>query len=593
MQDFLSKLSRGLMLPIALLPIAGIFLGVGAGFANLYTNISGASSTAGSWAYIFTMCSMIGDVVFGNLPVLFAIGIAIAFTNDIGVAALAAFVGWIIFNATQSTLIFENLDVDGKIISYDIGFWKDVPKDIVGTNVGITSMQTSAFGGILIGFWAAFMYNRFYDIQLPKTLGFFQGSKFVPIITFLTSVLLGLTFIVIWPPIGYLLNMLGTSIAGLPFALDSALYGGIKRALIPFGLHHVFYTPLWFTSAGGTMTVEAVGAGANAEFLGTFYGNTNIWFEFQAINLPFNVVDGSNMDAGQVTAGWTAVDAGDKLWGWTNENYAVTLTEGVNPGAYQAGAYPLYMAALPAAGFAMIMASDKDKRQVASSVIMASILTVFLTGITEPIEFTFLFVAPWLYYGFNVPMAAVSFWLAGLMNAHVAVTFSQGIFDFFLFGILPVFSSMHNNVWSLFIIAAILAPIYYFFFYFAIKKFDVKTPGRGEGEIALVSKAEYREAKNQSKSKGQHYGSPDERKERVERIIEYLGGMDNLTTIDACASRLRLTVVDREKVNVDGLTKDLGAPGVVGKGTSVQVVFGGEAEVFKNELRQVQAENKA
>ncbi len=625
-QDFLSKLSRGLMLPVALLPVAGLFLGVGAGFENLYKVKH--ETTVGTWAYIFTIFKMIGDVVFGNLPILFAMGIAIAFANDVGVAAFAAFVGWIIFNAAQSTLIFEyghleaisdgvkylvtdgtnviydnaislkvgyvikTVDVDGNLIdfvtiddsnidiyselftfvndSYNIGFWKEVPANMVGTNVGIRSMQTSAFGGILVGFWAAFMYNRFHSIQLPNAIGFFQGSRFVPIITFLTSILLGLAFVIIWPPIGYFLDWFGRTLAGLPASTDAMLYGGIKRALIPFGLHHVFYTPLWYTSAGGTMTVGTE----------VFTGNVNIWMEMQSIGMAFNAVD----KGGQSVAGYEFNGVIDGLWQWTStDGTIVTLTQGINPGSYTAGAYPIYMAALPAAGAAMIMASDSDKRQVAASVIFAAVITSFLTGITEPIEFTFLFLAPWLYYGFHVPMTALSFWFAGLMNVHVTVTFSQGIFDFLIFGILPVFSGMHTNVWYLFIIAAIWAPIYYFVFYFAIMKFDIQTPGRGEGSIAMTTKADVKKSK--SNSKAGHYGTAEERVERVNKLLEYLGGKENLKTIDACASRLRLTVADRSKLNDDGLVKELGAKGIVGKGTSVQIIFGSEAEILKQELK--------
>ncbi len=573
---FIRKLSGGLMIPIALLPLAGLFLGVGAGFENVYFQVSGATSTLGSWAYIFTIFKMIGDMIFGNLPVLFCLGVALAFSDDVGVAVFTGMIAWIVFNATQSTMIWENAGEE----TYQIGFYKEVPASVVGTNIGITSMQTSVFGGILMGFWAAFMYNKFHEFEMPKVLGFFSGTRFVPIITFLTVPLWGFAFVMIWPIIGIGLEKFGTALAGMPAGIDSFLFGVVERSLIPFGLHHAFYTPLWYTSVGGTLTATGSLSGIITDNVA--YGNQSIWFAMQTLGIPYSVLNNIDGNAVVNTYGsWTAVSGTAGLTSIQLDGVEVaTLTEGVSPGAYMQGKFPFMLLGLPAAGAAMIMAAKKENREVAMSVIGAAALTSFLTGITEPIEFTFLFLSPILYYGFHIWMAGISFWALDILGSHVGMTFSGGIFDYVLFAILPDATGFHTNSWWILIIGVIYAPIYYFFFYFMIIKLDIKTPGRDDAEVALVSKADYKAAKAAKKG-----GNDPEFERRLEVLVESLGGIDNMTSINACITKLRLEVKDNKVIDFDRIKKETGAMGFSGqKGKAPMIVYGADAIKFKTAM---------
>ncbi len=604
MQAFFSKLSRGLMLPIALLPIAGLFLGVGAGVENVIKQfMPDATPQAVYWAtFVPDVFSKIGDVIFGNLPTLFCLGVAVAFSEEAGVAVFSALIGWIVFNATQSTMIWDfgnytdslgvvhegvwkiNCDLNAtgtsfETTSYSI-FWfvnGIVPKSVVGTNVGITSMQTSVFGGITIGLFVAFLYNRFHTIELPTVIGFFSGSRFVPIITFLTVPLWGIAFLAVWPIFGILLDMFGRALSAMPWGIDSFLFGVVERSLIPFGLHHAFYTPLWYTSAGGTLTVVDAGAFTSTIPDNVAYGNQSIWFAFQTLGIPYNIlnhvgdttfsVNGFSAVKSATDNGLTSIMKGGKE--------VATITTGVNPGSYMQGKFPIMLFGLPAAGAAMIMAAKKENRQVAMSVIGAAALTSFLTGITEPIEFTFLFLAPVLYYGFHVWMAGISFMLLDVLGSHIGMTFSGGIFDYFLFGLLPAFTGFHTTPYWVLLIGAVYAPIYYFVFYFYIIKFDVKTPGREDGEVVLMSKAAYKEAKGGGKGDAAW-------EERANELLGKLGGIENLDSINACITRLRLDVADPSKVDYAGI-KAMGSKGCVGEGKKAQQhIFGAEADKFKN-----------
>ncbi len=533
-KEFFGKLSRGLMLPIAILPIAGLFLGVGAGIENIMSQ-NGVAKTAGAMVP-FQIMKMIGDVIFGNLPALFAIGIAIAFTEDAGVAALAAFVGWIVFNMTQNSLIWEygNVQFDflnkaGDVVSVsgaDIGindeylrhfdlsskfedewlgkaiaeynkgqleadylvpenfieiikvqdsfgalwYYGTVPNSVIATNVGVRSMQTSVFGGIAIGLLVAFLYNKFHTFQMPRVLGFFSGTKFVPIITLIVTPILGMFFLMLWPIVGIGLDSLGQGLAKAPAELDTLAFGFMERILIPFGLHHAFYTPLWYSTVGGEFLVDGIV---------TAVGNQGIWFEI--INQGLNFGD---IMSAEVENGFHVFEQGGKVF---------QLTEGVNPGSYMQGKFPFMLFGLPAAGAAMIMAAKKENRQMAASIIGAAALTSFLTGITEPIEFTFLFLAPWLFFGFHAVLCAISFWVMALAGAHIGMTFSGGMFDLILFGLIPDIAGNGTNHWNVYWLGAIYIPVYYFGFYYAITKFGIATPGRVEGEISLKSKKDYQE----------------------------------------------------------------------------------------------------
>lgn len=553
---FLSKLSKGLMLPVAILPAAGLMLGIGSGITNIIIMIDPDASEL--VLFIPSVITQIGDIVFSNLPILFALGIAASFTMEAGVGVLAAFVAWMMFNATQSIFIREGSAEN----LANILWYNDVPNTVLTTNIGIESLQTSVFGGITIGLFASYLYNKFHTFEMPKVLGFFSGTRLVSILAFFITPIVGMGFLMIWPLFGIWLAKFGEVLANAPFGIDSFIFGIGMRGLIPLGLHHAFYTPLWFSSVGGQLL-----DGETYEVLAE--GNQNIWFAFQTYDISYSVLN--NMDNIVQVAGINY----NEIISNTGETYLIT--EGVQPGNYLQGEYLVITFGLTAGGFAMIMAAQKEKRPVAMSIIGSSIFTAFLTGITEPLEFTFLFVAPILYYAFSVPMAGLAYWVMDMVNAHVGIAFSGGVIDMVLYGFIPDISGMQVKSWVFFIFGPIWSILYYFVFYFWILKFDVKTPGREINEEinSLISKQDYENKKNIKKKS---------RNERVEILIEALGGLENLNSINACITRLRLTVKNREKIDDEKLKSKLGAAGIIGKGKSIQIVFGAEADIFKSEL---------
>lgn len=601
-REFFSKLSRGLMVPIALLPIAGLFLGIFAGIENIML-VSGVDANS-SWFLLTSVFKTIGEVVFANLPLLFAIGVAIAFTEDSGIAAFSAVVGWLTFNAAQSIFIHTTAGGGTSVLWYS-----DVPSSVITQNVGITSMNSSVFGGLSVGFLVAWVYNKFHTTQMPKVLGFFSGTRLVPILTFMFTPVIGFIFVAIWPAIGMGLESFGAALSKAPAQLDAFAFGFIERALIPFGLHHAFYTPLWYTSVGGSMyLVDASGSLVGGQ---ATEGNQSIWFainsaagmtfdgfldiDVTSLNSIQSALASANLDSSLAQPIYDAANKLGLTGVWQVQVSSSTgsialMTEGVRPGAYMQGKYPIMMFGLPAAGLAMIHAvKGKENRQVAGSVIIAAAATSFLTGITEPIEYTFLFLAPWLFWGFHAVMAGLSFWILALLGSSVAVTFSGGIIDYSLYGILPDATGQGVHSYWIIAVGAVFAPIYYFVFKWSILRFDLKTPGRSE-DAKMVTKADYlankgSDSNSGKKDKKDKKGSQDSgpSPERVQQLLENLGGMENLDSIDACITRLRLSVNDRSKVNDEELKK-MGAVGVVGGGRAIQVIFGAEADAFKVKL---------
>lgn len=549
---FLQKLSKGLMLPIAILPLAGLMLGLGAGIANIMLQ-AGVSPDSG-WFIITTLMNKTGDMIFGNLPILFAVAIAIAYSNDAGTAALAAVVGWVTFNATQSVFISDAYTLADGQSAYNILFYLAVPSSVVGLNIGITSMQTSVFGGMVIGGVAAYSYNRFHQTKLPTALGFFQGTRMVPLVAMMLSIIAGMGFVVVWPIAGKLLDSLGRELSTMPTGVDSFIYGTFSRILGAFGLHHAFYTPLWFTSVGGQFLQDGV---VVAE------GNNYIW---QYINGQYG------LDPMLTFKAITAAPVVNGYHTLTTAEHTYQLTEGVSPSSYMQGGYPIMMFGLPAAGLAIVMAAKKDNRSAALSVIAAAALTSFLTGITEPLEYTFLFLSPML-YAIHAVYEGISYALMDILGCHIGVSFSRGIIDLIIFGAIPSFTGNATGWLWVLPLGLVYAPIYYFTFYFWIVKFDLATPGRDNDDVSLMSKSDYKNRK----------GKEEDREERLNELLDNLGGIDNLTSIDACITRLRLSVVDREKV-IDKNLKAMGAAGIVGNGNAIQIIFGGEADIFKSEL---------
>ncbi len=588
-REFIAKLSRGLMLPIAMLPIAGLFLGIG--------NAIASNCPSGSFGNIFGMVIKApGQVIFDNLAVLFAVAIAITFTGDVGVAGLSSFVGWIVFCALQSAFIITKTHIndDGVLVTdwYRFLFYtfegdKGITmfNSIFTSNVGIKSLCTSVFGGLTVGFTVAMLYNRFKNIQLPQIIGFFSGVRFIPIVTFLTMLPLSFLFSLAWPGIGMGLYYLGYGlgiVGDKTYGFNSFIFGYIERALVPFGLHHAFYTPLWYTSVGGQINFSD--SPVQIICNGQTYAS---WYDFAKSLSPTSFIDGTAIGGDQSCwfilsqlAGKTVTIDGNQIH-LTFENLPklIDTSSTVNVGQYMQGKYPFMMFALPAAAAAMVTVIPKgNNRKVASSIILSAALTSFLTGITEPLEFTFLFLAPWLYWGFHAFFCAMSFWFMNLLGAHVGMTFSGGLIDFCIYGVLPdSLGAGANCCWAV-VIGLVLIPIYYFSFYYLIKKFDIKTPGRDGAGLNLFSKKDYLAAKD---------GKASEINQLSNAVINAYGGKANINNVDACITKLRVQVVDPKKVNKQQLT-NLGARGVVNPSKqSVYAVFGTQADRIKNEMKDI------
>ena len=599
-KEFLAKLSKGLMLPIAMLPIAGIFVGIG-------TAITSTAPSADSLQMLIgNIISKPGSVIFDNLPVLFCIAVAIAFTGDAGVAGLSAFVGWIVFCALQNALIISHKDDVSEAIAYNFLFYKfssDQFNSIFATNLGIQSLSTGVFGGIIVGFVISILYNRYKNIQLPTVIGFFSGVRFIPIITFLSTLILGLLFALIWPIIGMGFFYMGQGLSSAPAGLNSLVWGFFNRALVPFGLHHVINTAVWFSSIGGTfdLTKEAVikvdgfyytvgQAGwtwnqvltSIGQEAGTqVYGDINIYtFLEKLTGRNFSLIA---LDGGTLTNYTLNIDSIFSGTAYTNDNLVTC-----NPGQYTSGAFIFMMLALPAAALAMLMAAPKgENRKIASSIVISAGLVSMLTGVTEPIEFTFLFLAPWLYWGFHSIMGAIAFMIPTALSiymptgwgCHVSFTFSGGLIDFIIYGVLQDVKGAGSNCWYLAAIGGAYAIIYYFVFYWTIKKFNLATPGRAPG-AKLFTKKDYLAKKEKAKSNG---GISD----LANEVIKAYGGKANIKNVDACITKLRIQVADPKKVSKARLM-ELGAKGVMYPSKqSVYAVFGTDADRIKNEIKTI------
>lgn len=512
----LQRVGRSFMLPIAILPVAGLLLGIGGSFTNeTMLNTYGLMKIMGPGTVlnvIFTVMSEAGNVIFANLPVLFAMGVAIGMAKrEKEVAALAAVIAFFIMHASISAMITINGGTEALLN----GATADV--------LGITSLQMGVFGGIIVGLGVAALHNRFYKIELPQVLSFFGGTRFVPIISALVYVVVGIAMFFIWPVIQQGIYSVGNVVLESGYA-GTWVYGVMERALIPFGLHHVFYLPFWQTGVGGTLEV----GGQLIE------GAQNIFFA--------------------------------QLADPTVDHFAVSATR------FMSGKFPLMIFGLPGAALAMYRTAKPEKRKVVSGLLLSAALTSMLTGITEPIEFTFLFVAPVLYV-IHCVFAGLAYMLMHVFNVGVGMTFSGGLIDMFLFGILQ---GNKKTSWIWIVIVGIgYFVVYYFMFSFLIKKFDFKTPGREDGEdVKLYTRKDVEE-----KKKGAKEGS----NEQSRMICAGLGGKKNISDVDCCATRLRCTVFDASKVD-DALLKSTGASGVIHKGQGVQIIYGPKVTVIKSDL---------
>lgn len=508
----LQRVGRSFMLPIALLPIAGLLLGIGSSFTNPTTletyHLIGIIYEGGLLYTILDIMSKTGSAVFDNLALLFAMGVAIGMARrEKEVAALAGAIAFIIMNTAINALINAH------------GGAGAMTANSTTQVLGITTLQTGVFGGIIVGLGVAALHNRFYKIQLPQVLSFFGGTRFVPIISSVVYLLVGVLMYFIWPIIQGWIASLGNLVLASGYA-GTWIYGIIERALIPFGLHHVFYMPFWQTEVGGSLVIDGR----------VIQGAQNIFFAELAYR--------------------------------GTEQFSVSATR------FMSGKFPFMIFGLPAAAYAIYKCARPEKRKIVGGLLLSAALTSMITGITEPLEFTFLFVAP-LMYAVHCVLAGLSYMLMHIFNVGVGMTFSGGLIDLFLFGILQG-NAKTNWIWIV-AVGLVYAVIYYAVFRFMIKKFNYKTPGReaDNEETKLYTRKDMEERK-----KGDNVSA---------LILKGLGGSDNLSDLDCCATRLRVTVKKAEKVN-DTLLKKSGASGVIHKGNGVQIIYGPQVSVVKSKL---------
>ena len=515
----LQRVGRSFMLPIAILPVAGLLLGLGSSFTNetmLKTyglwNVMGPRTLFNA---IFQVMSDAGNIVFANLPIIFAMGVAIGMAKkEKEVAALSAAIAFFIMHASIGAMITINGGAE-KMLE---GATADV--------VGITSLQMGVFGGIIVGLGVAALHNKFYKIQLPQVLSFFGGTRFVPIICSLVYTLVGILMFFIWPVIQSGIYSVGDLVLNSGYA-GTWVYGFMERLLIPFGLHHVFYLPFWQTGVGGTMEV----GGQLIE------GAQNIFFA--------------------------------QLADPTVTEFSVSATR------FMSGKFPLMIFGLPGAALAMYKTAKPEKRKEVEGLLLSAALTSMITGITEPLEFTFLFVAP-LLYGIHCVFAGLAYMLMHVFKVGVGMTFSGGLIDMFLFGIMQG-NAKTNWIWIV-IVGVVYFIVYYLLFSFLINKLDLKTPGRDDSDEVKLYRRSDVEAKKKGEAKADNVNSSDE---LSEMICKGLGGKKNISDVDCCATRLRCTVYKAELVN-DSLLKNTGASGVVHKGNGVQIIYGPRVTVIKS-----------
>ena len=507
----LQRVGRSFMLPIAILPIAGLMLGVGGSFTNVATLESyGLMGIMGPGTPVYALLSVLsatGSVIFDNLPIIFAIGVAIGMAKaEKEVAALSSVIAFLVMHTAISKLIDINnassFLLEGSIANV----------------VGIQSLQMGVFGGIIVGLGVAALHNRFYKIELHQVLSFFGGTRFVPIISAVVYLFVGILMYFVWPYVQRGIYTVGDLVLKSNYA-GTWIYGFMERALIPFGLHHVFYLPFWQTAVGGTQLVDGV----------LIEGAQNIFF--------------AELASHNVT------------------KFSVEATR------FMTGKFPFMMFGLPGAALAMYVTAKNDKKKVTAGLLISAALTSFLTGITEPIEFTFLFVAPFLYI-IHCVFAGLSYMLMHILDVGVGLTFSGGLIDFILFGVLQG-NAKTNWIRIVFVGLAYFA-VYFGLFYFLIKKFNLKTPGREDDneETKLYSRKDYNQKNSSDKSAD---------------ILKALGGKKNIKDLDCCATRLRITVDNSANIDKD-LLKATGALGVVIKGNGVQVIYGPKVTVIKSKL---------
>lgn len=506
MNNFFEKaqqFGKSFMLPIAVLPAAGLLLGIGGALSNPNTVSAYPFLDIGWLQAIFTIMSSAGSIVFSNLPIIFAAGVAIGLArSDKGTAGLAAMIGYFVMNSSINAL----LSITGNLAENNLAGAGQ------GMAVGIQTLETGVFGGIVVGIVAALLHNKYNKIQLPQVLGFFGGSRFIPIIVSFTSILVGVVLFIVWPYFQLLINQLGSLVTSTG-TIGTLLYGFILRMLGPMGLHHIFYLPFWQTALGGSMEIGGQ----------IINGTQNIFFAQLA------------------------------------DQETVKYYEGVS--RFMSGRFITMMFGLPGAALAIYHCAKPKNKKIVAGILLSAALTSFLTGITEPLEFSFLFVAPLLYF-VHAMFDGLAFMMADIFSITIGQTFSGGFIDFILFGILQ---GMDKTNWIYVIVVGI--PwffLYYFSFKFLIKRKNFKVLGREDDEKAVKQVMTT---------------------DRAKTIVDGLGGAANIDIVDCCATRLRVTVKDHLVIN-DELIKQTGSKGIVKKGNGIQVIYGPQVTIIKNEIEE-------
>ena len=545
----LQRVGRAFMLPIALLPIAGLLLGIGSSLTNT-TMLDTYNLTAilgpGTVAYsVFTVLASVGTIIFNNLPIIFAMGIALGLAEaEKGTATLSAAIAFFVMHQTINSLLIlsgsleEGVLLDGSIANV----------------VGIESLQMGVFGGIIVGLGVAWLHNRLYKIKLPNAISFFGGTRFIPIISTVAYLIVGVLMFFIWPYIQSAIYALGNLVLRSGY-VGTLVYGFIERILIPFGLHHVFYLPFWQTGLGGSALIDG----------NLIYGAQNIFF--------------AELASPNTTA------------------FSVEATR------FMSGKFPFMIFGLPGAALAIYTCAKSEKKKVVGGLLLSAALTAMLTGITEPIEFTFLFVAPVLYI-IHCVLAGVSYMLMHILGVGVGMTFSGGVIDLILFGVLQ---GNAKTRWLMIpLVGAVYFIVYFLLFRWLIRRFDFKTPGReDEGETKLYRRADYERKKygdpipagaagmaTVNAAAGAELAADTAVHSVSELILQGLGGRDNIVSLDCCATRLRVTVKDGDKVE-QALLRQSGAAGVIKRGDGVQVVYGPQVSVIKSELEEHMGINRS
>ena len=525
----LQRVGRSFMLPVAILPIAGILLGIGASFTNPTTiatyGLGGVLGTGTPLHALLSIMSSAGSTIFGNLPIIFAVGVAIGMAKaEKEVAALSAMIAFFVMHTSCNAM----LKIGGQILA-DGTIAPSVLEGTIAPSCGIMSFQMGVFGGIIVGIGVALLHNRYHKIILPNALSFFGGSRFIPIISTIVFLFVGIAMYFVWPLAQQGIFALGGLVTGTGY-IGTLIFGIIKRALIPFGLHHVFYLPFWQTGVGGSMMIDGQ----------LIQGGQNIFFAQLA-----------SPDVAHFSADATR---------------------------YFSGEFIFMIFGLPGAALAMYHCARPEKKKVAGGLLLSAALTCMLTGITEPIEFSFLFVAPAL-FAVQVILAGAAYMIAHMLNIAVGLTFSGGLLDFFIFGILQ---GEAKTSWMYVIpVGIVYFFLYYFIFRWMILHFGFKTPGREDDdeETKLYTKADYKAREGAGGAAGGEAGFDA----KSAAITKGLGSKRNITSVDCCATRLRCSVADASLVD-EKLLKATGAVGVIVKGTGVQVIYGPQVAVIKSNL---------